>query len=231
MILQFLLVHLISYTVTLAWDQNPEPDIAGYRIYERIDGATDYEFRVEVAYPITTVSFSFEPYKHYEFVATAFNTSALESDYSNSVSFVKGSKLSISSYEDGPSKVVTLSADVYAGMPYEVEGTRDFQSWETVASGVSTLDRLDILFNPDEGEPHLFFRLKKSAPLFRLFESASTIPSLRFSEPTKWERVKHFFRYRPGRHPDLRKAAERSMAKEKVRENLKPPMPIPLRVR
>jgi len=75
-----------SASVTLAWDPNPEPDIAGYNIYWRTNGGS---YGVPNLVTVTngtegTVSNLLYGVQ-YLFVATAFNTSGLESDYSNEV--------------------------------------------------------------------------------------------------------------------------------------------------
>lgn len=73
-------------SVTLAWDPNPEPDIAGYIIYFRTNGAAYVPARSVTVTNGTTGTVSNLLYGvRYWFVATAFNTSGLESDYSNEV--------------------------------------------------------------------------------------------------------------------------------------------------
>jgi hypothetical protein len=68
-------------TVTLAWNQNPEPDIAGYKMhYGSTSGSYDYS--VDVGnYTSCTVS-GLDEGKTYYFAATAYNSGLLDSDYS-----------------------------------------------------------------------------------------------------------------------------------------------------
>ncbi len=70
--------------VTLAWDANPENDIAGYNVYYgRVSG--DY-VRVEtVAEPQATITIKGS--KTVYFAVTAFNTNGLESDLSGEVHY------------------------------------------------------------------------------------------------------------------------------------------------
>lgn len=78
-----------TFTATLAWDANPEPDIAGYRIYAReLGGSYATPATVTVTNGVTGTVTNLTAGKTYFFVATAFNTSGLESDYSNEVSCV-----------------------------------------------------------------------------------------------------------------------------------------------
>lgn len=80
------LVLAQAASVTLAWDPNPEPDLAGYIIYFRTNGASYAPARSVTVTNGTTGTVSNLLYGvQYWFVATAFNTSGLESDYSNEV--------------------------------------------------------------------------------------------------------------------------------------------------
>jgi hypothetical protein len=76
----------LAGSVTLEWDKNTEPDIAGYRVYWHGTNqvyATNRMLQVNGTNTvIATVS---NLYGRIWFVATAFNVSALESDYSNEV--------------------------------------------------------------------------------------------------------------------------------------------------
>jgi hypothetical protein len=69
--------------VTLAWDANSEPDLAGYRIfYHPVSGSYDYANPIwEGTETTCTVSVEADGY----FVARAFDTSGLESTNSNEV--------------------------------------------------------------------------------------------------------------------------------------------------
>ena len=70
--------------MTLAWDPNLEPDIAGYIVsYGTSSGS--YSTSVDVG-KVTTKSFSLSPGFRYYFAAQAYNTSGLRSGYSTEVS-------------------------------------------------------------------------------------------------------------------------------------------------
>lgn len=86
--------------VTIKWDANTEPDMAGYKIYYDTDSGAPYTGTeatqgpspivvplgsfVNCAAPEYTVSGL--PNTNIYFVVTAYDTEALESDYSNEVS-------------------------------------------------------------------------------------------------------------------------------------------------
>jgi len=87
--LLFLLVPLAVWgdqTVTLAWDRSPSADATGYNIYYGAHTGA-YTNRVNVG-NVSTVSVSgLKEGVTYYFAATAYNSSGLESDFSNEVSY------------------------------------------------------------------------------------------------------------------------------------------------
>ncbi len=71
-------------TVTLAWDANTEPDLAGYRIFARAEGESyDYDHPDWEGTETTCTLVLPEPYTNYYFVARAFDTAGNESGDSN----------------------------------------------------------------------------------------------------------------------------------------------------
>jgi hypothetical protein len=68
--------------ITLKWDRNPEPDIAGYYVYYgRISG----EYVRMKAVTDTTVVIGVKGIRTYYFAVTAYNTNGAESDFSEEV--------------------------------------------------------------------------------------------------------------------------------------------------
>ncbi|HRZ57568.1 MAG TPA: hypothetical protein P5525_19185 [Candidatus Paceibacterota bacterium] len=73
--------------VTLAWDPNSEPDLAGYRLH-RGQSSGVYDRTVDVGNVTTFTDADLQTDVIYYFVVTAYNTAGLESDPSNEVSFL-----------------------------------------------------------------------------------------------------------------------------------------------
>jgi len=71
--------------ITLAWDQNSEPDIAGYRIYYGQESHS-YTNVVDIGKHTSCVIADLEDGETYYFAATAYNTDGFESGYSNEIS-------------------------------------------------------------------------------------------------------------------------------------------------
>lgn len=86
-------MSLTTYSITgqqirLEWDANSEPDIAGYNIYRA--EASEGPFTVLNGSLIVNTNFidtSLQHLVNYYYVATAVNTSNLESGYSNMVEY------------------------------------------------------------------------------------------------------------------------------------------------
>lgn len=76
----------IVASVRLAWDPNPEPDIAGYRVHRGIASGTRIETR-EAGLATTNVWTGLLQGVTNFFTVTAYNTAGLESDPSNEVSY------------------------------------------------------------------------------------------------------------------------------------------------
>ena len=74
------LLLLIALSITLAWDPNPEPDIAGYFLHVRdektnVGNVTEYTYETNYLAPHT-------------FGVSAYNTSGNESELSKTITFI-----------------------------------------------------------------------------------------------------------------------------------------------
>jgi hypothetical protein len=87
--------HLTTMTetgVTLEWDANTAPDLAGYRVYYKTGssgepyngtGATEGDSPVDIGNVTTYMLHGLAEDVTYFFVVTAYDTEGIESDYSN----------------------------------------------------------------------------------------------------------------------------------------------------
>lgn len=76
----------LGESVSLVWDPNSEPDLAGYRLYYGTASRT-YNRTVEVSGNTSVTVDDLELGTMYYFAVTAFNTAGLESDFSNEVTY------------------------------------------------------------------------------------------------------------------------------------------------
>ena len=83
---QHVFTIVVAGQVTLMWDPNSESDLAGYRIYYGIVSRS-YDNAIDVGNTETCIVTGLIPGATYYFAATAYNTSELESDYSNEIEY------------------------------------------------------------------------------------------------------------------------------------------------
>lgn len=95
--------------VTLSWDPNTEPDIAGYRIHYGLQSRS-YSNAVDVGNCILSTITGLESGQTYYFSATAYNTANLESDFSNEVAATLSSTNLSPVADAGPDQNVTEGA-------------------------------------------------------------------------------------------------------------------------
>jgi hypothetical protein len=85
LILERIATVLMAGTITLAWDANVEPDLAGYKIHYG-ESSGNYTTIVDVKNVTEVKLDGFTNGKTYYFVATAYDENKNESTYSNEIS-------------------------------------------------------------------------------------------------------------------------------------------------
>ncbi len=81
--------------ITLAWDPNPEPQVAGYKVYSGTASRT-YSGGADVGNWTSCFMSGLEPEKTYYFAATAYSSTGEESDYSAEVVYTAPASCSFS---------------------------------------------------------------------------------------------------------------------------------------
>jgi len=81
--------HAGASGLTLAWDPNGEPDLAGYKIYYGTESA-DYDFVIDVWNTTYFTVSGLAPETRYYFALTAYDIWGNESDFSGEVSAITG---------------------------------------------------------------------------------------------------------------------------------------------
>lgn len=82
----------INSSVTLAWDQSPDPTVAKYNVYYGV--ASGVYTNITPVSPVTNTTVTFTPMVRgtkYYFAATCVNTNGLESLYSTEISWTSPS--------------------------------------------------------------------------------------------------------------------------------------------
>src|SRR4051812_31768310 len=81
-----LIYQVTAESVTLVWDPNSEPDLAGYRFYYGGESG-NYTNIVDIKNATTNSVSGLVEGGTYFFAVTAYNTLGLESDFSNEVRY------------------------------------------------------------------------------------------------------------------------------------------------
>jgi hypothetical protein len=80
--------NIYAVQVTLGWDQNNEPDIAGYKIYYGASSGNYTQIKDVIGKTATScIITNLTAGQTYYFAATSYNTSLVESDYSAEISY------------------------------------------------------------------------------------------------------------------------------------------------
>jgi hypothetical protein len=136
--------------VTLEWDANTEPDLAGYNVHYKTQssgppyngtGATEGNSPIDVGnvtqFTLTGLSDGVTCF----FVVTAYNTGDVESDYSNEVSTSGGVALAITSPQQG----FSVNASNYTS--YTVSGTAEALASVEIFANATSLGTTTALAN------------------------------------------------------------------------------------
>jgi len=169
----------------VAWNPNPESDLAGYKIHYREIGVTPWT-TVDVG---NVTSFTIGNMKNataYEIAATAYNNSGLESAFSDSIFPVtepyvpneppkpQASNLGITHIDtngDGQPDVTRVKLDLKGGKEgvlYELQVSEDLENWTKSANVILGEDGELTSFEFDwplgTQPPKMFFRFKWNEP-------------------------------------------------------------------
>jgi hypothetical protein len=99
-----------AQSVTLAWDPNPDPAIAGYRLYSGTSSRI-YTQQLEVGNTTTTLVSNLADGRTYFFAVTAYSTAGAESIPSNEVSYTApGSAAASQAMSSAPASMPTKAA-------------------------------------------------------------------------------------------------------------------------
>jgi hypothetical protein len=124
--------------ITLAWDQNAEPNLSGYKVYSGT-ASRNYAGAVDVGNWTSCVMSGLEPGKTYYFAAKAYNATGSESDYSSEVVY---SAPAACSFSLSPASQTYSSSGGTGGVSVSAGSTCTWTavsgaSWLTVTAGSS----------------------------------------------------------------------------------------------
>jgi len=142
--------------VTFAWDPNPEPDIAGYKMYYGT-ASRDYDWYVDVGKVTTFTLPDLSDGVTYYFAVIAYDTSNLESAYSDEVSWSEsappspppsgtiGTQITITDSGFGSKKGKVLLGNATTRIINWTDSSTTFEVMKTLTPG-----SYDLVVQPEE---------------------------------------------------------------------------------
>lgn len=120
-------------SVTLAWDQNLDPNAVGYNVYYGTASHT-YTNMIHVGKVTSATISSLVTGVTYYFAATSYDAAGSQGDYSNEASYVVPSTLSALQIRAAPAGQFALTASGLAGHTYQVLATTDLLAWTIIGT-------------------------------------------------------------------------------------------------
>ncbi len=165
----FFITPTHAMSIRLSWTANTEPDLAGYRIYRKIHPDVDYM----PIYDKCLADFEdpnnptyYDPNldnNTYYFVVTAYDTSGLESDYSNEV-------ISVDNFVPTPPEVKKIIPHHKAGISdnFRVPNNTSFSILLEDSDGIDITDADSIRFTINDGNNPSYERDLSDANVVRV---------------------------------------------------------------
>lgn len=120
-----------QYGVTLAWDRNPSPAVAGYRVhYGTASG--NYSASVEAGSLTTNTVPGLADGVPYYFTVTAYDTNGLESVFSKELVYVPG--VATVQLRVATNRQANLTLTGKIGHTYDIQVTQNFTTWTVIGT-------------------------------------------------------------------------------------------------
>jgi len=151
-------------SLQLEWDVNPEPDLAGYRIYFRT-AYESYGQGIDTGLATTATMSNLVPGMTYFFAVTAYNAAGLESPNSGEITFtptpnpVAAAITSMERLPDGSFRFVLSSAPSAAGM-LAIYVSSDLKTWKLLANLINPTGTLVVTDPEAASSNQRFYRVQ-----------------------------------------------------------------------
>ena len=146
-------------TVSIAWDPDPDPGVAGYAVYVGNTPGTFFE-RVDVGAATMATLPGFQEGQTNYFSVAAYNRAGVEGARSGELAYVVPGILKMQPMTK-TGGLANISFPVASGHYYEVQATTDFQNWTSIAAtGLVTSNGWVQISDPASRTfSHRFYRL------------------------------------------------------------------------
>ena len=153
-------VHAVQ-SVTLAWDPNPEPDVAGYRLLYR-EATSEQVMIIDVGAGTMATVPELREGRTYLFAVTAYNLAGLESLPSDELPYTVPAPPIVLKLQpiNGFSGAFHVSFSTFAGFRYQLQMSEDLSNWTTLWEQEAAFDGEEIHYVDISSPPPLrrFYR-------------------------------------------------------------------------
>jgi len=148
-------------SVTLAWNANSDPTIAGYKIYYGVTSGT-YNNQINAGNATSVIISGLVAGVTYYFAATAYDNLGRESGYSSEIIYSVPATLAAMQIRSAPAGQFILTATGLAGQTYQILATQDFTVWTVIGTVTAETDgTLDFTDMNAASFPQRFYRIQK----------------------------------------------------------------------
>jgi hypothetical protein len=127
---------LPGYSVTLAWDASPSPEVTGYRIHLGV-ASGNYTNSAMVGNVTIQTLFGLAGGVTYFFAITAYDASGLESTFSNEITYTTPSGLPIVQIGMTANRQAVVTVNGLIGHSYDIQATPDFKTWTVIGTATT----------------------------------------------------------------------------------------------
>lgn len=151
-----------TYSVTVAWDPNPEPTVIGYRAYYGVASRV-YTNIVDVGNTTSVTLSGLAEGTRYYFAITAYDILGLESDFSDELSYLPGIPTVRTRVMSDGQAVLTLKGRI--DHAYDIEATEDFATWAAIGTVTMGANGSSEFTDPNAASfPKRFYRTRDTEP-------------------------------------------------------------------
>jgi len=151
-----------TQSVQLAWDPSPDPNVEGYVIHCGTRSG-QYSRELDIGNQTGAWLTELQEGTTYFIVVTAYTADHIESDPSNELAYhvppLPAARLQLLR-SPGPNALPVLRATLEPGRQYQIQASRNLQTWVTIHIGIVGKDGIVLFHDPRAARlPRRFYRL------------------------------------------------------------------------